>query len=241
MKNVQNQLNELYREYLKKLLFNQKLKECLMSDHISSPLFINAETPRAEYLNADLKIIFIGKENNGWFGLNERKENGVFDIFNEEQYLNGLLDLYKRFNLGANYKSPIINFLDLIVAAFRDQKIKTGILWTNLLRIDCGKEWDLKKKTFEIDNNEILRNEIEILKPDVVVFVTGPNYDCFIDWTFKDNKGIVIDDKTISEMCMIEHSELPTKTFRFYHPDYHLRLGSEYRFRLIEEVMKRVL
>ena len=236
MKHIQNELNNLYLDYLNKLIDDNKFLSYLNNDVINSPLAINSNVVRGNYFNSDMKILFVGKENNGWFGLNEREKSGINNISNKDEYLHGLLDLYNRFNLGENYRTPIFSYMDILIDKLRDKKINTGILWSNLLRIDCGN--DLKDEIFGIDNNVILRKEIELLKPDVVLFVTGPNYDKYLGDTFSNIRKIHFENKSIKEFCILEHEILPKKSFRIYHPNYYPRLGADYRFILVETIVK---
>ncbi len=239
MNQTQEKLNELYDSYLEKVLSNKEISNYILNDTISSPLFINLDLSSNNYIESDVKILYVGKENNGWFGFNERNVYGMNnDIFEKEKYLNSLLDLYGRFELGKKYQKPFFLFKDILAEKIEERNYKVGVLWSNLLRFDCQNKWELKKKVFEIDGNEILKKEIEILKPNLIVFVTGPNYDYFIDKTFIENEYIQINNKPIREKCIIKHQNLPRNTFRIYHPDYQLRLGKNYRWDIVDEIVK---
>lgn len=74
-------------------------------------------------------------------------------------------------------------------------------------------------------NNYILREEIKILNPNAVVFVTGPNYDMFIKKTFQDICFEQVKTFDINEIAILKHKELPNKSIRVYHPGYQNRLG----------------
>jgi len=244
MNEIQNRLNDLYSEYLTKVLNEKGICDLIINDQISSPLFINVSTTYGNYLNADLKILYVGKENNKWYDSKERIDNGIGDILNKDQYFNSLIRLYYKFDLGKNYEKPFFDFLKIFIEDIRIKKIKAGVLWSNLLRFDCRKNWNLKNKIFEIDKNEILKKEIEILKPDVVIFVTGPGYDCFLDWTFLGCKSIQIGNTSKREKCIVKHNELPQKTYRIYHPDYHMlykKPHSEYTTELANEIIELII
>jgi uracil-DNA glycosylase len=92
-------------------------------------------------------------------------------------------------------------------------------MWSNLVRFDHQRaraEADVEA-TFTI----LLRKEIEILRPDVVLFLTGPEYDSSISKAFT---GVII--LTLSprfelrQLAWLKHQELPETTFRTYHPGF---------------------
>jgi hypothetical protein len=240
MNQIQKQLNELYLNYLTTILKDNEIYEGIVNHTISSPLFINSEVKVGKYFESDLKFLYVGKENNGWFNEKDRKRSGLDDdIQNTEKYLNDLLNLYYCFNIGTNYKSPIFTFFDVLVDKARTEKPKTGFLYSNLLRIDCSKSEYLKNKVFAIDNNNILLKEIEILKPDVIIFATG-TYDGFLKSTFKGVKYGTTINRKINEYSLLQHPLLPEKSIRIYHPDYHSRKGADYRWLLAEDIIKHV-
>jgi hypothetical protein len=240
MKEVKRELNELYLSYLSKVVEDRKYFDYIDKESIDSPLFISPTVERGNYYNSNLKILFVGKENNGWFGKKEREECGVKNIQDKNLYLEKNLDLYERFNLGKNYRKPFFTFIDLLISKFNEKGLSAGFVWSNLLRMDCGGEHNIKTEVFNIDENKILVNEIKILKPDMVIFATGPNYDYWLDKTFIGLSKECMDDKTEREFCILKHPALPEKSVRIYHPDYHLRLGSDYRIELIEKLIELV-
>ena len=233
MKKNQKELNNLYSVYLSKLIDDEKFNSYLSKDAINSPLLIGADVERGNYYESDIKILFVGKENNGWFGLGERN-NKKTDINDKEKYLQDLVDYYCQFNLGEKYKTPFFTFMDILIGKFKETNLNVGVLWSNLLRIDCGN--DLKKEIIDIDKNQILIKEIEILNPDLVLFLTGPNYDNYLNDTFVGVRKISIENKGLREICMLKHADLPLKALRVYHPDYYSILGADYRHVLADTI-----
>mgnify|MGYP002620383668 CR=1 FL=1 len=240
MNEIQKQLNGIYLEYLNKLTSDGELRNKLEIDRISPPVLINIDAPYAQYAEADIKILYIGKENNGWMSRKNQEEYGLNQNFTEtEIFLNALLKLYKKFNLGRKYRRAFYTFMDLLLEKFKINNRKPGILWSNLIRLDCVNKKNLsesdklKEKVFELDeNNQILREEIAILKPDIVVFVTGPNYDHFLKKSFPGLKMNQLRDFKPREISILEHDSLPKTSLRIYHPGYHNRLGRDYKSKL---------
>ena len=244
MNNIQTELNNLYAEYLEKIFSDRKLYEQILNFKVSSPLFIEYNVEFGKYADSDFKVLYVGKETNYWYNQNERKnDNLLHDLQDTKKYLNGLTDLYKKFNLGHNYNTPIFIFMDIIINKLRVNNKSTGILWTNILRHDGfnGKVSVETEKKISYNNNYIFRRELEILKPDAVVFVTGPNYDYILENSFSGLEKIKIGKKSEREICLLKHDNLPDKTIRIYHPGYHNRISAEYKLNLgdiINDLMK---
>lgn len=222
MKETQRKLNELYFDYLEVLQNNDKMIQYVQDESKSSPLFINVDAPYGKYLESDIKILYIGKENNGWSSRASLKRKYLIEGgYSDNSYVEALIGLYKSFNLGANYRKPFFTFLSDLIQPYRDNSIRIGVLWTNLLRMDCtGKNKYIKNDMFNADNNEILRKEIDILKPDITIFVTGPSYDNFLRKTFDDLTMHESDNKELNRrrFALLESKHLPGTTIRTYHP-----------------------
>ena len=64
---------------------------------------------------------------------------------------------------------------------------------------------------------ELLKAEISILKPDVVVFLTGSKYDHRIDEVFKPTRESILPDGYLYRLSTSDGS-LPPRTFQTKHP-----------------------
>jgi len=232
-------LDELYLEYLETVIIgNPKLIEGIFDGSISSPHLINASVPSGGYEEADFKIVFVGKESNGWFNTDERIAAGIAGPpLASASYLTALKDLYLNFNLGAEYNTSIYQFIRMVRDGTSTEKIKAGYLLTNLLRIDSmGKPSPGVEEDVTIKSNYILSSEIEILNPGAVVFLSGPSYDYLIEKTYPGSKFTEVPGFATSEFSQIRHEKLPEKTVRVYHPDYHKYKGPEYRHDLAKAI-----
>lgn len=235
---MQRQLDNLYQNYLKQIFSDKKIEEMIENLIISSPQFLDVETPRGKYLESEFKVVIIGKETNGWFNSNERKEEGLTEInLQFEKYINSLKQLYSQHNIGVNYRSPIYLFIDLLLDKLTESKT-TGILLTEMLRHDykgSGLPNELIEK-IAYNNNFILRNELEILNPDALVFLTGPTYDRFITLTYPTAVFHKHEGYALNQVSVIENIPNIKKAIRIYHPDYHNRLGSEFKYEMREVI-----
>jgi len=81
--------------------------------------------------------------------------------------------------------------------------------------------------TYGEDNKSLLRREIEIAKPDVVLFITGPKYNISMTESLGLPEGYLDDEKPNSEVFCREITEkagLEIPTFWAYHPSYLNRI-----------------
>ena len=226
MKNTQKQLDRLYIEYLDKIFSSNDIYKKVEDFTFSSPLFIDLQVKNGKIAEKEYKLLFVGQQTKGWFNKRERKE---LNIKIKTDYLNALKELYIEFNYGDRLEENKYNgylwqfqrpLLDKI-----NEKVnnKFGLLWSNLVRVDENQGKIDDKDTIEkiaYNNNEILRKEIEIIKPDAVVFVTGYSYDWLLEKTFDDLifKQSANENLNIRKLAILESEFLPKLSFRTYHP-----------------------
>ncbi len=237
---LQEKLNILYTDYLKVIFADTDIHKQILDFKLSSPIFLNCAADFGEYLDSEIKILYIGQETNYWFNQQERKNAKLYNSIDDiDKYLNALLELYKDFNIGQNYKTDIFLFMNILVNKFRSRNKKTGLLWTNLLRHDAfgnGKVLEDVEQKITYNKNHILRKELEILKPDAIIFVTGPNYDYIIENSFKGLEKLKVYNKSEREICILKHADLPVKSIRVYHPNAHKFQGADYRWSLANKI-----
>jgi hypothetical protein len=122
-----------------------------------------------DFDNADIKIMFVEQE------LPKDKNRQIGESFPEfkiphNQDLKN--DLKNPKGIASYFKKEFIEKFD---RRQKDKKIQ--YVWNNLVKIGLA---DCKDKTLykiEKENFNVLKEEIEIIKPDVILFTTGPAYD----------------------------------------------------------------
>jgi hypothetical protein len=102
---------------------------------------------------------------------------------------------------------------------------RRAILWSNLFRVDWNGRSVLKAEQRVLDKitsaqRNILRDEIAILQPGSVVFLTGPGYDFELKAEFGGIKFHDVDGVPANVLARLAHPDLPFKSFRTYHPTY---------------------
>jgi hypothetical protein len=214
--------DQLYELYVSKWDGLCKGMQPILKDEVydvkpADPLLLFPGTEGGnEYDSADIRVMIFGQETKGWsdFGY----DNLSTDI---EQIMNG----YDKFVTDGGTPGPfwygIRLFIKLLNKRFPEKK--TGYIWNNIIKI--GKKNGKGSSPDYIYNVEqqyfsVVKKEIEILKPHIILFLTGPNYDDRI----KNKLGEVTfeplspsyDEREIAKLT-IPHVDYAVRT---YHPNY---------------------
>jgi hypothetical protein len=136
-------------------------------------------------------------------------------------------EMYRWFALARRFptlNSPFwrgFRHLDASINALAD-----SALWTNLFKIDVNGSVIRNCTASEIRaiqhvQRGLLRHEVEVLKPDVVVFFTGPSYDKSIECAFPEAEfHPLVPEFPESEIAIVNAPGLPINTIRTFHPVY---------------------
>lgn len=199
------------------------------------------------YRKAKKKVLFIGQETNGWEFFQETLQlfNGGRDDRVKDDIIEYLQWMYEdfRFQQQWNY-TPYWQGLRAIYQAIVNNDMEDGFLNTQLVRFDLNQKRptqaieDLMQKEYNV-----LPMEIAALKPDIVIFLTGPYYDDRIKSTFTDSlvrgdqlKFHPVDGLSENQLSRLSHPSLPQHTYRTYHPGYSLRYKQEIFIPIIEAI-----
>lgn len=195
---IDKQLKELYNSKI------NELEKTNFSD-FAGPLLMGE---RAK--NYDLqkhKILFIGKEPNGWM-------DDTLDV-------DFLMEEYKSKNLSStNIWRYMFDFHNNLNPDYKDQ---FEFFWTNISKF-C--KYDGTSVSNDVFINlypkfNVLKEEVKIINPDVVIVFSYDIHDNWLHWQFDDEiNWNQIDGFGDSELMRLSHTNLPKNTFRTYHPDY---------------------
>ena len=114
-------------------------------------------------------------------------------------------------------------FNDILNPQFKNQRC---FLWTNVTKYSRSKSPLTQEDIiYTLKHFNVLKKEIELIKPNVVLFFSGKNYDDIIKQQF--NKGDLEFNKIsdeygeheIAQIVSASHS-LPIHSYRTYHPRY---------------------
>ena len=201
---INDQLVKLYEKEIS-ILKNSNIK----SWDFDGPLLMHCW--EKEYLQSEFKILFFGREPNGWMG----------DlVLNTSDCINK----YKDFGLCENgryttFWQYIYHTKNILMPQSITQK---NFLWSNVSKFSKlnGKSIDLDSYKFFCDNFQILETELKILKPDVIIFFTGESWDDKIRYQINSEIQFksVKDEIPISKLSRVQSEILPYNTYRVDHP-----------------------
>lgn len=242
MSTINEELLKLYENYFHEL----KVRSKDFTGNPSNPLLMHVFP---EYENSTKKLLIVGKETNGWAGniKNNAQSNSLIDYYKE---LNSILEYYKEFELGHGYygkkkvkhtlNSPFWNFSRSIYRHlnYQDNAKPKGFLWTNISKMDSGK----RNKVLSLENRNyydfaLLKEEIKIVNPDVVIFLTGNEYDIQIS-DYLGYRIETIDFELNIQKVIDPDKSLPEKSYKIYHPRYLYSLKTN---RIVLDVLKKLI
>jgi len=231
MNTINEQLKELYITKFSEgtPCFLQQLREKRRLDNKKErpayPLLLKIN--EENYHNADLRIMTFGQETNSW----EHEVNSELIPIDQsidfiEETVVTFMDHYNRFLndklTKKGKKSPFWNAHSKILKKLKNSKVE--IVWNNIYKIGNKSKNHNKPhsniRQMENASFDVISKEIEILKPDVLIFFTGPNYEKRVNKKFQINKMIeVSSDISKSELAkfFLENGIL---SYRTYHPNY---------------------
>ncbi|MCH6265074.1 hypothetical protein [Neobacillus citreus] len=203
--------------------------------HLSNPFLIKC---LPAYKKAKKKVLFVGQETNGWesFRVTLETFHGGNQESNRDDIINYLQWMYEdlRFHRKWDY-TPFWKGMRRLYQAIDANGIDDGFLHTELVRFDLNQKRlpqdveDLLQKEYNV-----LPMEIKALDPDIVIFLTGPDYDDRLRETFINSyvlgdhlKFELINGFKKNELIRLIHPVLPYHTYRTYHPGYSLRKENE--------------
>lgn len=161
------------------------LEASKLNSEAASPLLIKVDQ---EYLHSDIKIMIIGQETDGWYGKLNSANKSVEELM--EGYFNYF---YQKTDHGKNRgKRAFWNrknfkyFEDELKEYFGGKNKSVSFIWNNISKIgNAGRGKPQKEiKRLERGYFNILKDEFEILKPDIVIFTTGSSRDSYIRYHF---------------------------------------------------------
>ena len=231
---VNEQLKELYLNRWDNL--SSKLKNFIISDEFeikpTNPLLLSHKNPK-EFYDSDIKIMILGQENNDWegeFGNDYESLLKTCADFYQGEYYEHLGYFKNHYNL----------IVDLFKDKFKDKKI--GFFWSNVIKIGKAYDKGLPPKyildVLKTDFN-VLQDEINIIKPDVIIFISGPDYDDYIKDQLLNISLEPVDGYGIREFAQMEIPNIKY-AFRTYHPRKMNFLGKEKYSKIYKTIVSKI-
>jgi hypothetical protein len=171
-----NEQDLLNRFYLQELQAARVSFDEAALAHLSHPFMLHANP---EYLSAPIRVMFVGKETNGWLeGL------GKLDVFYKDVRV-GVEHCVSRHRWQYERGSWNTPFLRMLTKVANELQLagRAAVLWINLLKCD----WDRGRTDSRVAighsdalgglSARLFRAEVEILQPDFILFACGAGYD----------------------------------------------------------------
>ena len=171
-----------------------------------------------EYLNSTPRIAIVGKEQKGW--------DYTYPEFISEWDVPEAIAVYREFDFGMNYyASPFWQFFHAVrSSAFPDEgDARRKVLWTNLIKFVAADGSSILWKPYAEAalqlQQDVLTTELVIARPNICLFVTGPDYDFVLERYFG---GVQFEplDLPVRQFARLVHPSLPQHSYRTYHPNY---------------------
>ena len=197
-----------------------------------------------EYLKSKRRIAVIGQQVLSW-GYNYPRfikklpiseaieEHREFDFAQQDGYRHLLRSPFWKF------------FYEVADHAFPNEaKNYRKVLWTNLVKFVGRSGQSLIDKAFTKAEpaiqlqEDVLPTELAIAKPDVCIFVTGPDFDCLLRRYFRGLRFEKIDLFHERKLARLVHRQLPFHSYRTYHPN-HLSHEPRLRNRVMDYLLKK--
>lgn len=184
---------------------------------LSPPLLV---CPPESYAAQVTKLVVVGQETKSWYNDKLCGALGTAAIAR-------LLEVYQQFGLGL--RKPRSIFWMFVRELERGLGIAPGaVVWTNVNKVDQNGRRPKKEVRREIRRRfPVLRAEITLAQPDVVVFLTGRAYDWYVQQVFPGCCFREVEGFDRELLATIEHPELPCRTLRTNHPR-RLRVQGEW-------------
>jgi hypothetical protein len=180
MKTINEELYELYAskwEGVSAALLTSVEEDEKTPTH---PLLLYVDDEEA-WQNADLKVMIFGQETNDW----ENWPKPVKSIEHLRSVYDGFFNKGKCWSYGG-FWNGIARFQELLNKKYPEKKIR--YLWNNIVKVgladEAGRPLPCMYDEIERDNFHVIPDEVNILKPNVLIFLTGPKYDDLIRENF---------------------------------------------------------
>jgi hypothetical protein len=182
------------------------LERITQNDGVSWPLLLNVPQ---EYDRAKRRLLVVGQQTYGWDGYGDDTDGVAW-----------LMEGYAHFALGRSYKlTPFWQAARELYALLNPDGPPFGFLWSNLVKVDQEGDRPVEHVEEAICELGLLSAELEIVRPEAVVFFTGHSYDPRLCSTFPALRFVQLGEFLVR----LEHPALPFHTYRTPHPKW-LRL-----------------
>ena len=220
--------NQLQARYLK---FQQSARlPKRLAVQASPPLLL---CPHDRWHSAKLKLLIVGQETRHWMynptevGEHDDPIENFWEFSRATHGVRAMWNLYRWYAMGRVHpklNSPFWRGFRAIDSAINGTQ--DAALWTNVFKVNVNGSVMKNCKVADVAalqraQKGLLAEEIRILNPDVVVFLSGPRYDRAIRCEFPDMTISPLSRRIpASAVGVVRAAGLPVRAIRTYHPEY---------------------
>lgn len=183
--------------------------------------------------------MMVGQDSFGWYGEDEMKGE-----FNPKFPIKNLMSLYDLFvNKDHGYNSPFWNKYNELLNLCTTKGI--GLIQTNISFLGYMQQKAGMNRELNSIFKDVLLDEIRILKPNLILFFCGPEYDKHInDRLGKNEQERVLSNVDERKFCELRFSDPKVidtlngaKVYRTYHPSYLQRCSKNEWVKQVNEAI----
>ena len=209
--------DELLKVYCNRISDFQNIQDVCKGEKIGGPLLVS---PGENYIKQPFPFLTIGQETNGWsvFSNIVTEEECKELMFHAEDLAAGGWNIGQFWQVTRKIEKVLGNEL-------------YSCAWTNVSKYDQnGDRPDAEHEKIFSAVDDLLIDEIRIIKPKVCLFFVGHHFDSRLENIFPQIEFVEVDGFDIGTLCQLKHPNLPSLTFRTYHPKYLRIKGLEESF-----------
>ena len=194
------------------------------------------------YQKAKYKIMVIGQELNGGYGIRSEPRITMLDNLRGQSFDSCGRSFF-------SFPAELCHAVNEIGGKLNRKEIRSYFVWSEIRKFSYHKKTNSENKAPRTQLNKevqnlidtkfnILEDEISIINPDIILFLTGPDYDFDIEKQLKGVEFKTVENYKIGQFARVEHPVLEgRKAFRLYHPEYLLKRKPELGKKCMAELL----
>ena len=218
--------------------FAHQLKKSNYLDNFAMPFLLDVP----DSLEDKFKIMIYGQETWGWHdgasldGWVEKGMHGYKRFFWDKNFYNGYQrsSFWQTFRFYEKHIPKILNENKIIQEPI--------FIWNNISKLGLGNgKTGVNETSRAVEQKyfNVVKEEFEIIQPDLVIFLTGPTRDHDIKFNFKDAEfKQAIDTFSQRKMALVDINGI--SGLRLYHPAYFGGFNKKYKKDTLE-VLKSMI
>ena len=189
---------------------------------LGAPL-VMAEPPA--WSRSQTRLLMLGQETAHWTIPDAQTLRAVLTLHDP---LDALASAYASFDFGI--RAPRVHFIRALRRLERELEdgVRGAVMWSNVAKIDCAPMGRASASIAALPRGEreavlawqqgILAAEIETLRPNAVLAMSGPKYDAALAVEFDGLRFEPVGDAQARDLARLVHPALPATSFRTHHP-----------------------